>query len=118
MFINYTNSATPPELLPPLPPPPDAPKGKQKPTYNGDQVHKKQKQTQNQQQKMQVPQPLFQLRMTIQKHAPQTLLSHVLKEAGQDIPTFTKATGIPQKTCCCLVALLGDVWQPQLQPDS
>jgi len=103
MFINYSNSATPPELLPPPLPPPDAPEGKHKPAANGNQVYKKQKPNPTQIRKAQVPQPLFQLQMNVQKHVPQTTLSRILKEAGQDILALIRVTGIPQKTCCCLL---------------
>jgi len=74
--------------------------GKRKGQLEGEQGGKKQKTPNKQTLNNQVPQPLYQLRMAVQKHTPQTPISRVLRAGGSDIPKLLQATGVPTKTCC------------------
>jgi len=102
MFGNYSSTVTPRQLLP-LWGGNQNQDGKRKGLPDTEQGGKKPKTTGKPTHSHQVPQPLHQLRVAVQNHAPSTPISRVLRAGGSDISKLIQATGVPPKTCCRLL---------------
>jgi len=97
-FSAFDQPNTPPALLP-LPPNPSGRKRKGQGTDGPSDSPNKQARHQDTKNNY-LPRPLFELKRTVSQHHPKVSLACVLKEAGTDIQTLMRTTGVPHRTCC------------------